>query len=83
VARLTVRCRRVDFGSAGASLFAAPIGTTGGIRKMRGWRRGGCSADDGIEFSAAAVASAGPDCGRGLNRSSAFRRALSSFSRSV
>ena len=82
VCRLVVRCRLIAFGAAGASPLAALIGTTGGIRKIRGWRRGWGSAGE-TEFSLAAVTSVGVRCGLGLNKSSAFWRALSIFSRSV
>jgi len=82
VSRLTVRCRRVGFGWAGDSTSGAFLGTAGGTLKIRGWRRG-CDSVDGTEFSAGATASTGLCCGLGLNRSSAFFRALSIFSRST
>jgi hypothetical protein len=82
VARLTVRRSRVGFGWAGISTSATFIGAAGRALKMRGWRRG-CDSVDGTEFSAGATVSTGLGCGLGLNRSSAFFRALSIFSRST
>jgi hypothetical protein len=46
----------------------------GGIAKIRGWRRGCCSAD-GTASGTDVGASARMVCCRGLNRSSAFWRA--------
>ena len=58
----------IGFGSAGTTLFAAFIGTTGGIIKMRGWRRV-CSSVESAPFSVGAGTSRVG--GRVLNRFSA------------
>ena len=63
------------------STFAVLIGTTGGIAKIRGCRRGWCSADE-ASFGADVGASAPVVCCFGLNRSSASWRALLTPSRS-
>src|SRR5262245_52809158 len=82
VSRRSIRRGRVVFGWDGDSASAAFIGATGRALKMRGWRRG-CNSVDGTELSAGAALSTGLGCGLGLNRSSAFLRALSVFSRST
>ena len=80
--RLTVRRPRGGFGCAGASTSAALAGDAGRTLKIRGWR-GGCDWVDRSELSAGATLSTGFSCGLGLNKSSAFFRALSIFSRST
>ena len=62
------------FGVAAGSTFAVSIGT-GGIAKIRGCRRGWCSAD-GASFGADVGTSTRAGCCFGLNKSSAFWRVL-------
>jgi len=80
--RLTIRRPRGGFGWAGVSRSAALAGGAGRTLKMRGWRRG-CDWVDRSELSVAATLSTGFSCCLGLNKSSAFFRALSIFSRST
>jgi hypothetical protein len=78
---LAVSFRSICLGSAADSTFAVFIGTTGGIAKIRGCRRG-CRSADEASFGADIGTSVRAACCFGLNRSSAFWRALLIPSRS-